>query len=126
MAVVQKKKDKRNVPRGKAIIQASFNNTIISFTDLQGNVLAWSSAGHMSFKGSRKSTPYAAQLAARNASEKAKEQGVREVEVFVKGPGIGRESAIRAISIEGIHVRSIKDITPLPHNGCRPRKRRRV
>ncbi|MBL8019425.1 MAG: 30S ribosomal protein S11 [Leptospirales bacterium] len=126
MAVVQKKKEKRNVPRGKAIIQASFNNTIISITDLQGNVLAWSSAGHMSFKGSRKSTPYAAQLAARNAAEKAKEQGVREVEVFVKGPGIGRESAIRAISIEGIHVRSIKDITPLPHNGCRPRKRRRV
>jgi small subunit ribosomal protein S11 len=126
MAVAQKKKEKRNVPRGKAIIQASFNNTIVSITDLQGNVLSWSSAGHMSFKGSRKSTPYAAQLAARNAAEKAKESGVREVDVFVKGPGIGRESAIRAISMEGIHVRSIKDITPLPHNGCRPRKRRRV
>jgi len=120
------KKEKRNVPRGKVFIQASFNNTIISITDPSGNVIAWSSAGHMSFKGSRKSTPYAAQLAARNAAEKAKDVGLREVDVLVKGPGIGRESAIRALSGEGLVVRSIKDITPIPHNGCRPRKRRRV
>ncbi len=126
MAQAQKKKEKKNVSNGKAFIQASFNNTIVSITDLQGNVVAWSSAGHMNFKGSRKSTPYAAQMAARNAAEKAREHGVREVEIFVNGPGIGRESAIRALSAEGIMVRSIKDITPLPHNGCRPRKRRRV
>jgi small subunit ribosomal protein S11 len=121
-----KKKEKKNIVRGRVFIQASFNNTIISITDPNGNVISWSSAGHMNFRGSRKSTPYAAQMAARDAAEKAREHGVREVEVFVKGPGIGRESAIRAISGEGIHVRSIKDITPLPHNGCRPRKRRRV
>jgi small subunit ribosomal protein S11 len=126
MAQSQKKKEKKNVPLGKAFIQASFNNTIISITDPSGNVIAWSSAGHLNFKGSRKSTPYAAQMAARDAAEKAKEQGIREVEVRVKGPGIGRESAIRALTAEGIHVRSIKDVTPLPHNGCRPRKRRRV
>jgi small subunit ribosomal protein S11 len=126
MAQVQKKKEKRNVPRGKVFIQASFNNTIVSITDLTGNLIAWSSAGHMNFKGSRKSTPYAAQLAARNAAEKSREVGLKEVDVFVKGPGIGRESAIRALSGEGIIVRSIKDITPIPHNGCRPRKRRRV
>lgn len=126
MAQSQKKKEKKNVPLGKAFIQASFNNTIISITDPSGNVIAWSSAGHMNFKGSRKSTPYAAQMASRDAAEKAREQGIREVEVRVKGPGIGRESAIRALTAEGIHVRSIKDVTPLPHNGCRPRKRRRV
>jgi small subunit ribosomal protein S11 len=122
----QKKKEKRNVPRGKVFIQASFNNTIISVTDMQGNVIAWSSSGHLSFKGSRKSTPYAAQMCARNAAEKAREQGLKEVDVFVKGPGIGRESAIRALSVEGLNIKSIKDTTPLPHNGCRPRKRRRV
>jgi small subunit ribosomal protein S11 len=121
-----KKKEKRNVPRGRVHIQASFNNTVISITDLQGNVIAWSSSGHMNFRGSRKSTPYAAQMAARNAIEKAMDQGLREAEVFVKGPGIGRESAIRALSSQGLHIRSIKDVTPLPHNGCRPRKRRRV
>lgn len=121
-----KKKEKRNIPKGKVLIQATFNNTIVTVTDPAGNTLAWSSAGHMAFKGSRKSTPYAAQLAARNAAEKAKEYGLREVEVIVKGPGIGRESAIRAISGEGIFIRSIRDLTPLPHNGCRPRKRRRV
>lgn len=126
MAQTQKKREKRNVPRGKAFIQASFNNTIVSITDMQGNVIAWSSAGHMNFKGSRKSTPYAAQMAARDVAEKAKEQGMREVDIFVKGPGIGRESAIRGLSNEGIMVRTIKDVTPLPHNGCRPRKRRRV
>lgn len=122
----QKKKEKRNIPRGKVFIQASFNNTIVSVTDPSGNVIAWSSSGHMSFKGSRKSTPYAAQLAARNAAEKAKESGLREVDVLVKGPGIGRESAVRALANEGLAIRSIKDITPVPHNGCRPRKRRRV
>lgn len=126
MALPGKKKEKRNIPRGRVYIQASFNNTIVSVTDMAGNVIAWSSSGHMNFKGSRKSTPYAAQLAARNAAEKAREQGLREVEVLVKGPGIGRESAIRALSAEGISVRFIKDVTPLPHNGCRPRKRRRV
>ncbi len=126
MAQQAKKKEKRNIPRGKVFIQASFNNTIVSVTDQGGNVVAWSSAGHMNFKGSRKSTPYAAQMAARNAAEKARESGIKEVEVFVKGPGIGRESAIRAFASEGMMVRSIKDITPLPHNGCRPRKRRRV
>ncbi|MBX7056506.1 MAG: 30S ribosomal protein S11 [Leptospirales bacterium] len=121
-----RKKEKKNVVRGRVHIQASFNNTIISIADPSGNIVSWSSAGHMNFKGSRKSTPYAAQMAARDAAEKAREHGVREVEVLVKGPGIGRESAIRAIANEGIHIRSIKDITPLPHNGCRPRKRRRV
>lgn len=126
MAQTQKRKEKRNVPLGKVFIQASFNNTIVSITDPSGNVISWSSAGHMNFKGSRKSTPYAAQMAARDAGEKAREQGVREVDIFVKGPGIGRESAIRALANEGIHVRTIKDVTPLPHNGCRPRKRRRV
>jgi small subunit ribosomal protein S11 len=126
MAQAQKKKDKKNIPVGKVFIQASFNNTIVSITDVQGNVISWSSAGHMNFKGSRKSTPYAAQMAARDAGEKARDQGVREVDIFVKGPGIGRESAIRALAGEGIHVRTIKDVTPLPHNGCRPRKRRRV
>ncbi len=126
MAQSQKKREKKNIPMGKAFIQASFNNTIITITDPSGNVISWSSAGHMNFRGSRKSTPYAAQMAARNAAEKAKEQGLREVDVMVKGPGIGRESAIRAIAAEGIHVRTIKDVTPLPHNGCRPRKRRRV
>jgi small subunit ribosomal protein S11 len=126
MAQAQKKKEKKNIPVGKVFIQASFNNTIVSITDIQGNVISWSSAGHMNFKGSRKSTPYAAQMAARDAGEKARDQGVREVDIFVKGPGIGRESAIRALAGEGIHVRTIKDVTPLPHNGCRPRKRRRV
>ncbi|MBI3395218.1 MAG: 30S ribosomal protein S11 [Spirochaetia bacterium] len=121
-----KKKEKRNISRGRVYIQASFNNTIVSVTDMAGNVVAWSSSGNMSFKGSRKSTPYAAQLAARTAAEKAREHGMREVEVMVKGPGIGRESAIRALAAEGLAVRSIKDVTPLPHNGCRPRKRRRV
>ena len=126
MAQATKKKEKRNVPRGRVYIQASFNNTIISVTDVSGNVIAWSSSGHMKFKGSRKSTPYAAQIAARDAAGKARESGVREVDILAKGPGIGRESAIRAVANEGISVRSIKDVTPLPHNGCRPRKRRRV
>lgn len=121
-----KKKEKRSVPSGRIYINATFNNTIITVTDEVGNVIAWSSAGHLSFKGSRKSTPYAAQMAARNAIEKTREFGFRDAEVFVKGPGIGRESAIRAIASEGVRIRLIRDLTPLPHNGCRPRKRRRV
>lgn len=126
MAKATRKKEKRSVPRGRVYIQASFNNTIVSITDPAGNVLSWSSSGHMSFRGSRKSTPYASQIAARNAVEKARDAGLREVDVFVKGPGIGRESAIRTLAGEGLMIRSIKDVTPLPHNGCRPRKRRRV
>ena len=123
---VVKKKEKKNVPHGVAHVQASFNNTIISITDPQGNVLAWSSAGRTGFKGSRKGTPFAAQLAAGNAAQIAQEHGVRSVDVKVKGPGAGRESAIRALAAAGIGIRSIRDITPIPHNGCRPRKRRRV
>lgn len=121
-----RKKEKRSVPSGRIYINATFNNTIITVTDDTGNVIAWSSAGHLNFKGSRKSTPYAAQMAARDAAEKSRDFGLREVDVLVKGPGIGRESAIRAIANEGIRIRQIRDITPLPHNGCRPRKRRRV
>ena len=122
-----KKKEKKNVPRGRAYIQASFNNTIVSITDMAGNVISWSSSGSMSFKGSKKSTPYAAQIAAGNAADKAIESaGIREVEVLVSGPGIGRESAIRSLATKGLTIKIIKDITPLPHNGCRPRKRRRV
>jgi small subunit ribosomal protein S11 len=120
------KKEKKNVPHALATVQASFNNTIISITDPQGNVLAWSSAGRTGFKGSRKGTPFAAQLAAGNAAQIASEHGVRSVDVKVNGPGAGRESAIRAIAAAGIGIRSIRDITPIPHNGCRPRKRRRV
>lgn len=121
-----KKKEKRSVPSGRVYINATFNNTIVSITDDSGNVIAWSSSGHLNFKGSRKSTPYAAQMAARDAAEKSRDYGLREVDVLVKGPGIGRESAIRAVANEGIRIRQIRDITPLPHNGCRPRKRRRV
>ena len=122
-----KKKEKKNVPKGKIYIQASFNNTIVTVTDMAGNVIAWSSSGLMSFKGSKKSTPYAAQIAAANATDKAIDlAGLKEADVLVSGPGIGRESAIRAIASKGITVRIIKDVTPLPHNGCRPRKRRRV
>ena len=122
-----KKKEKKNVPKGKVYIQASFNNTIVTVTDMSGNVLSWSSSGLMSFRGSKKSTPYAAQVAAANAAEKAIEAaGLREVDVLVSGPGIGRESAIRSLSNKGLTIKIIKDITPLPHNGCRPIKRRRV
>ena len=121
-----KKKDKRLVPHGVAHIQATFNNTIISIADPEGNVLSWSSAGRIGFKGSRKGTPFAAQVAAQNAGNSAKDAGVRSVDVMVKGPGAGRESAVRAIQAAGIEVKSIKDVTPIPHNGCRPRKRRRV
>ncbi|MBM9589204.1 30S ribosomal protein S11 [Leptospira sp. WS4.C2] len=122
-----KKKEKKNVPRGKVYIQASFNNTIVSITDMVGNVLSWSSSGMMGFRGSKKSTPYAAQVAATNAAEKAIEaSGISEVDVMVSGPGIGRESAIRSLTTKGLAIKLIKDVTPLPHNGCRPRKRRRV
>jgi len=123
----QKKKEKKVVPKGKVYIQASFNNTIISITDMAGNLIAWSTAGAMGFKGSKKSTPYAAQICAGNAADKAIDiAGLKEVDVMVSGPGIGRESAIRSLANKGLSIRIIKDTTPLPHNGCRPRKRRRV
>jgi len=120
------KKEKKAVPYGVVHIQATFNNTIITFSDTQGNVIAWGSAGSSGFKGSRKSTPYAAQIAAQNAARAAMDAGLREVEVLLRGPGPGRESAIRALQQAGLRVRSITDETPIPHNGCRPPKRRRV
>ncbi len=120
------RREKKNIPRGQAHILASFNNTIITITDPQGGVVAWSSAGACGFRGSRKSTPYAAQIAAETASRKVQEMGMRQVDVFVKGPGAGREAAIRALQGAGLHVASITDVTPIPHNGCRPPKRRRV
>jgi small subunit ribosomal protein S11 len=122
----KKKKDKRVVKQGIAFIQSTFNNTIVTITDMEGNVLAWSSAGSCGYKGSKKSTPYAATMVARNASEKAQDYQIESLEVRVKGPGAGRESAIRGLQIHGVRVKSIKDCTPIPHNGCRPRKRRRV
>jgi small subunit ribosomal protein S11 len=122
----RKKKTKRNVPVGVAHIHATFNNTIVTITDMNGGVVAWSSSGCNGFKGSRKSTPFAAQVAGEVAARKAKEAGVRSVSVFVKGPGAGRESALRALHTSGLQVTLIKDITPIPHNGCRPRKSRRV
>lgn len=121
-----RKKITKVVPQGQAHIYATFNNTIVTFTDLNGNTLCWSSAGNSGFKGSRKSTPYAAGLAARNAARVAQDYGMQEVSVIVKGPGPGRESAIRAVQSSGIKVKSISDITPVPHNGCRPPKKRRV
>ena len=121
-----KKKVKKNVQTGIAHIASTFNNTIVTITDLQGNTLSWASAGNVGFKGSRKSTPFAAQLAAEQCARRAMEHGVRKVEVLVKGPGSGRETAIRSLQNVGIEVASIKDVTPVPHNGCRPPKRRRV
>lgn len=121
-----KKKEKKSVQVGIAHIQASFNNTIVTLTDMSGNVIAWSSAGQQGFKGSRKSTPFAAQRAAEMAAKKGMEHGMRQVDVYVKGPGSGRESAIRALQAAGLRVNLIKDVTPVPHNGCRPPKRRRV
>jgi len=121
-----KKKVKKNITSGEAHVNSSFNNTMITITDAQGNAVSWSSAGMMGFKGSRKSTPYAAQIAAEDAGRKAQEHGMRELDVKVKGPGSGRESALRALNSIGFTIRSIKDITPIPHNGTRPRKRRRV
>ncbi len=121
-----KKRVKKNVSNGVVHIQSTFNNTIVTITDTVGNVVAWSSAGVQGFKGSRKSTPFAAQLAAQDAAKKAMEHGMRSVEVYVKGPGPGRESALRALQATGFSVVMIKDVTPIPHNGCRPPKRRRV
>lgn len=121
-----RKKVIKNIVSGRAHIQATFNNTIITITDKQGNAISWASAGSSGFKGSRKSTPFAAQVAAQAAAKKAMEHGLREVEVYVKGPGSGRESAIRALQAAGLTISLIKDVTPIPHNGCRPRKRRRV
>lgn len=121
-----KRREKKNVPHAHAYIQATFNNTLISVTDVEGNLLSWSSSGKLGFKGSRKGTPFAAQMAGQQVGHAAKDLGVRSLEVFVKGPGSGRESAIRALQSTGIEVKSIKDATPIPHNGCRPRKRRRV
>ena len=122
----RKKKEKKNILNGIAHIQSTFNNTIVTITDPVGNVVAWSSAGTQGFKGSRKSTPFAAQLAAADAAKKAMEHGMRNVEVYVKGPGAGREAALRALQAAGFNVVLIKDVTPIPHNGCRPPKRRRV
>ncbi|HLF55715.1 MAG TPA: 30S ribosomal protein S11 [Thermoanaerobaculia bacterium] len=121
-----KKKEKRIVPHGTAHIQASFNNTVVSISDPEGNVLCWSSAGRIGFKGSRKGTPFAAQVAAQSAGNTAKDLGMRTMDVQVRGPGAGRESAIRALAAAGVEIKSIRDVTPIPHNGCRPRKRRRV
>ncbi len=121
-----RKRERKSVPEGRACIQATFNNTIVTLTDLNGNVIAWSSSGTAGFKGSRKGTPYAAQLAATNAARKAMDHGLKQVEVIVKGPGSGREAAIRALQSSGLFVTSIRDVTPIPHNGCRPHKRRRV
>ena len=125
-ATKSKKKTKKNIPSGIAHINSTFNNTIITITDTTGNTISWSSSGNKGFKGSRKSTPFAAQLAAEEAGKKAMEHGMKYVEVVIKGPGNGRESAIRALGSTGLNITVIKDITPIPHNGCRPSKRRRV
>jgi small subunit ribosomal protein S11 len=121
-----RRREKKNIASGVAHVSASFNNTMITITDAQGNTISWSSAGSMGFKGSRKSTPYAAQVAAEDAGRKASEHGMKTLEVEVCGPGSGRESALRALSAAGFQITSIRDVTPIPHNGCRPRKRRRV
>jgi len=121
-----KKRERKSIPAGKAYIQSTFNNTIVTLTDPQGNVIAWGSSGTAGFKGSRKGTPYAAQLAARDVARRAMEHGLRQVEVYVKGPGSGREAAIRSLQSSGLYITGIRDVTPVPHNGCRPPKRRRV
>lgn len=121
-----KKKNKRNVPTGKCFVQSGFGNTIVTMTDLTGNTVCWSSAGMLGFKGSRKGTPFAAQVAAEDATRKALEAGMKSVEVYLKGPGAGREPAVRAIAASGLRVSQLKDVTPIPHNGCRPPKRRRI
>ena len=123
---VRKKVEKKNIPNGIAHIQATFNNTIITITDVAGNVISWCTSGSKGFRGSRKSTPFAAQVAAEDAARKAQEHGLRSIEVWVKGPGSGRESALRALQAVGLTITMIKDVTPIPHNGCRPPKRRRV
>ncbi|MBQ4556857.1 MAG: 30S ribosomal protein S11 [Clostridia bacterium] len=124
--VIKKRRERKNVEKGAAHIQATFNNTIITITDTEGNAVSWASAGELGFKGSRKSTPYAAQTAAEQAGKIAVDHGMKTVEVYVKGPGSGRESAIRALQTVGLEITMIKDVTPIPHNGCRPPKRRRV
>jgi small subunit ribosomal protein S11 len=121
-----RRREKKNISHGHAHIKSTFNNTIVSITDPTGNVISWASAGHVGFKGSRKSTPFAAQMAAENAARKAQEHGLKKVDVFVKGPGSGRETAIRSLQATGLEVGTISDVTPQPHNGCRPPKRRRV
>ncbi len=121
-----RKRERKSIPSGRAYIQSTFNNTMVTLTDPQGNVIAWGSSGTAGFKGSRKGTPYAAQLAARDAARKAMEHGLRQVEVYVKGPGSGREAALRSLQSSGLYITSITDVTPIPHNGCRPPKRRRV
>ena len=124
--VVKRRREKKNIEKGAVHIRATFNNTIVTITDAQGNALSWASAGELGFKGSRKSTPFAAQSASETAAKAAMEHGLKTVEVFVKGPGAGRESAIRALEAVGLQITMIKDVTPVPHNGCRPPKRRRV
>jgi small subunit ribosomal protein S11 len=121
-----RRRERKSIPVGRAYIQSTFNNTIVTLTDLEGNVIAWGSSGTAGFKGSRKGTPYAAQLAARDAVQKAMEHGLRQVEVYVRGPGSGREAAIRSLQSSGLYITRIRDVTPIPHNGCRPPKRRRV
>ena len=124
--VIRKRRERKNIEKGAAHIRSTFNNTIVTISDVQGNVISWASAGEMGFKGSRKSTPYAAQTTAEKAASLAMEHGLKTVEVYVMGPGSGRESAIRALSTAGLEITLIKDVTPIPHNGCRPPKRRRV
>ena len=124
--VTRKRKERKNIERGAAHIRSTFNNTIVTMTDVNGNALAWASAGGLGFRGSKKSTPFAAQMAAETAAKAAMEHGLKYVEVYVKGPGSGRESAIRALQAVGLDITLIKDVTPIPHNGCRPPKRRRV
>ena len=121
-----KRRERKSIPSGRAYIQSTFNNTIVTLTDPQGNVIAWGSSGTAGFKGSRKGTPYAAQMAARDAARKAMTHGLRQIEVFVKGPGSGREAAIRSLQSSGLYITGIRDVTPIPHNGCRPPKKRRV
>ena len=125
-ATTRKRRERKNIERGAVHIRSSFNNTLVTITDLQGNAISWSSAGSLGFRGSKKSTPFAAQMAAETAARGAMEHGLKTVEVYVKGPGSGRESAIRALQTAGLDVNLIKDVTPIPHNGCRPPKRRRV
>lgn len=123
---VRRRRDRKNVERGAAHIQSTFNNTIVTITDMQGNAISWASSGELGFRGSRKSTPFAAQTAAETAAKIAMENGMKTISVFVKGPGAGREAAIRALQSAGLEINAIKDVTPIPHNGCRPPKRRRV
>ena len=124
--VVRKKRERKSIPVGRAYIQSTFNNTIITMTDPEGNVIAWGSAGTSGFKGSRKGTPYAAQMAAHDAARTAMEHGLRQVEIYINGPGSGREAAIRSLQSSGLYITGIRDVTPIPHNGCRPPKKRRV